>query len=68
MGLDPQRPRARHLGGAPHRDMTGNDGVVDTLLPHDLLFTDVMTLVRARTREDFASALRAKSRLGRYMN
>lgn len=49
------------------RGMTGNDGVVDTLMPHDLFFTDVMTLVRARTREDFARALRAKSRLGRYL-
>lgn len=48
------------------RDMTGNLDVVDALMPHDLFFTDVMTLVRARTREDFARALRAKSRLGRY--
>jgi hypothetical protein len=39
-----------------------------TLMPHELLFTDVMTLVRARTREDFARALRAKSRLGRYLS
>lgn len=50
------------------RGMAGRDGVVDTLMPHDLLFTDVMTLVRARTREDFARALRAKGRLGRYLS
>jgi hypothetical protein len=49
------------------RGMTSSDDVVDALMPHDLLFTDVMTLVRARTREDFARALRAKSRLGRYL-
>jgi len=39
----------------------------DTLMPHDLLFLDVMTLARARTREDFARALRAKGRLGKYL-
>jgi hypothetical protein len=39
----------------------------ETMMPHDLVFTDVMTLVRARTREDFARALRVKSRLGRYL-
>jgi hypothetical protein len=47
--------------------MTGDLDVVYTLMPHDLFFADVMTLVRARTREDFARALRAKSRLGRYL-
>lgn len=50
------------------RDLSGKRDVVDTLMPHDLLFTDVMTLVRARTREDFAQALRAKSRLGRLLS
>ena len=40
----------------------------DALMPHDLLFTDVMTLARARTREDFARALRAKTRLGKYLS
>lgn len=39
----------------------------EALMPHDLFFANVMTLVRARTREDFAKALRAKSRLGRYL-
>jgi hypothetical protein len=39
----------------------------EALMPHELFFADVMTLVRARTREDFAKALRAKSRLGRYL-
>jgi hypothetical protein len=36
-------------------------------MPLDLVFTNVMTLVKARTREDFARALRAKSRLGKYL-
>jgi hypothetical protein len=40
---------------------------LDTLMPHELLFTNVLSLVRARSREDFARALRAKSRLGRYL-
>lgn len=39
----------------------------DAMMPHELLFTDVMALVRARTREDLARALRAKSRLGRHL-
>lgn len=39
----------------------------ESMMPHELVFTDVMTLVRARTREDFARALRAKSRLGQYL-
>ena len=43
------------------------DGV-EALMPHDLFFTNVMTLVTARRREDFARALRAKSRLGRYLS
>ena len=38
---------------------------IDGLMPHDLLFTDVMGLKTARTRDDFARALRAKSRRGR---
>lgn len=40
----------------------------ETLMPHDLLFTNVLKLVKARSREDFARALRAKSRLGRYLS
>lgn len=40
---------------------------LETLMPLDLVFTNVMTLVKARTREDFARALRAKSRLGKYL-
>lgn len=39
----------------------------DALMPHDLLFTNVISLVRARTRDQFARALRVKSRLGRYL-
>jgi hypothetical protein len=39
----------------------------EALMPHDLLFTNVLKLVKARSREDFARALRAKSRLGRYL-
>ena len=40
---------------------------VEAMMPCDLLVMDVMNLVRARTREDFARALRVKSRLGRYL-
>jgi hypothetical protein len=41
--------------------------VAETLMPHDLLDTSVLALKRATTREDFAAALRAKSRLGKYL-
>jgi hypothetical protein len=47
--------------------LRGPVATFETLMPHDLLFTNVMSLVTARTREDFARALRAKSRLGRYL-
>lgn len=39
----------------------------DALMPHDLCCFGVMSLVRSRTREEFARALRVKSRLGRYL-
>lgn len=39
---------------------------IDGLMPHDLLRLDVMKLKTVRTREQFAKALRAKSRLGRW--
>jgi hypothetical protein len=40
----------------------------EALMPHELcFFGSVMSLVRARTRDDFARALRVKSRLGRYL-
>ena len=45
-------------------------GPVETfecLMPHELFFTDVLKLVRARMREDFARALRTKGRLGKYL-
>ncbi|MCX4239333.1 hypothetical protein [Paraliomyxa miuraensis] len=38
---------------------------IDGLMPCDLLWLDVMKLKTARGREQFAKALRAKSRLGR---
>lgn len=34
------------------------------MMPHELMCTDALKLKRAHTREDFAAALRAKSRLG----
>jgi hypothetical protein len=40
----------------------------DTLMPADLLHTDVMSLARANTRDDFARALRAKRRLGKFFD
>ena len=40
---------------------------VECLMPHDLMRTDVLKLKRARTREDFDAALRAKSRLGKFL-
>lgn len=39
----------------------------EALMPHELCFFGVMSLARARTREDFARALRVKSRLGRFL-
>lgn len=41
---------------------------VEGLMPGDLLFTNVLSLVKARSREHFAKALRAKSRLGRLLS
>lgn len=41
--------------------------VVERLMPHDLINADALKLKRAHTREDFAAALRAKRRLGRYL-
>lgn len=40
----------------------------ESRMPHELFFTNVLSLVRAHTRQDFARALRAKSRLGRYLS
>jgi len=45
----------------------GNLEQLDYLMPHDLLCTDALKLKRAQTREDFAKALCAKSRLGAYL-
>lgn len=41
--------------------------IVERLMPHDLLITDALKLKRARSRDDFVAALRARSRLGRYL-
>jgi hypothetical protein len=41
--------------------------MLETLMPVDLVHTDVLTLARAHNREDFARALRAKSRLGKLL-
>lgn len=41
---------------------------VETLMPHDLMCADALKLKRATTREDFAAALRAKSRLGQFLD
>jgi hypothetical protein len=42
-------------------------GVAETLMPSDLVHTTALALKRARTQEDFDTALRAKSRLGKYL-
>jgi hypothetical protein len=39
----------------------------DYLMPHDLLDLSALELVRAQTTDDFAKALRVKSRLGKYL-
>jgi len=47
--------------------LRGSVGPFEVLMPHDLCFFGVLSLVRSRTREEFARALRVKSRLGRYL-
>lgn len=41
--------------------------VIDGLMPHDVLPRDLLTLKKARTREDFAAAMRKRSRLGKLL-
>lgn len=45
----------------------GGTEVFECLMPHDLLDAGALKLKRARSRDDFSAALRAKSRLGRYI-
>ena len=40
--------------------------VVETLMPHDLVFTDVLSLKTATTQEAFEAAFMQRSRLGKY--
>ena len=40
---------------------------VELLMPHELLDFSALKLVRAQTADDFAKALRMKSRLGTYL-
>jgi hypothetical protein len=47
-------------------DALAHPGISD-LLPHDLVPADALLLARAETERDFVAALRAKSRLGKYL-
>ncbi len=47
--------------------LRGELETLGTLMPNDLLLLNVLKLKTARTREDFARALRAKSRLGKHL-
>ena len=40
---------------------------LETLMPHDILDLSALKLARASSVEDFEKALRAKSRLGKYL-
>lgn len=40
---------------------------VEYLMPHDVVDFSALKLVRAQTADDFAKALRVKSRLGKYL-
>lgn len=40
---------------------------VETLMPHDLLISNVLGLSKPQTEDEFARALSVKSRLGKYL-
>lgn len=44
------------------------DGALEELMPADLIHCEVLELRKAKTSEDFAKALRAKKRLGRWLS
>ncbi len=67
-GLCPERLGA-YLKGFVHvaTRALGNVAKIETLMPHDLLITNVLKLAKPQTDYDFVKALSVKSRLGKYL-